>query len=105
MIGDQECLYSGLSENAAESRDLKALSFITMELMQGYVKEDSAIGVDDLHRWPSSSDAVSFLSETTSAISVDELMKVSQSLVSVAESNSISIHCYNCLGRREFLKD
>jgi hypothetical protein len=45
-----------------------------MELMQGYVKEDGAVGVDDLHRWDS--DAVGFLSETTSATSVHELMKV-----------------------------
>jgi hypothetical protein len=48
-----------------------------MELMQGYAKEDGAIGADDLHRWPHGSDVVGFLSETTSASSVGELMKVS----------------------------
>ena len=48
-----------------------------MELMQGYAKDDGAIGVDDLHRWLDGSDAVGFLSETTSASSVGELMKVS----------------------------
>jgi hypothetical protein len=50
---------------------------ITIELMQGYAKDDGAIGVDDLHRWPDGSDAVGFLSETTSASSVGELIKVS----------------------------
>ena len=47
-----------------------------MELMQGYVKEERAVGVDDLRRWPSDSNAVGFLSETTSATSVIELIKV-----------------------------
>ena len=48
-----------------------------MELMQGYTKDNGAISVDDLHRWPNSSDAVGFLSETTFTSSVSELMKVS----------------------------
>jgi hypothetical protein len=52
--------------------------------MQGYVKEDGAVGVDDLRRWPIDSDAVNFLSQTTSATSVAELMKVSSSSVSCA---------------------
>lgn len=47
-----------------------------MELMQKYVKEDGAIGIDDLRRWHSSSDAVGFLSATTSATSAAELLKV-----------------------------
>ena len=50
-----------------------------MELIQGYAKDGGAIGVDDLHRWPGS-DAVGFLSETTSAGSVGELMKVGSKL-------------------------
>jgi hypothetical protein len=45
--------------------------------MQKYTKDDGAVGVDDLRRWPSNSDAVGFLSETTSAASAVELMKVS----------------------------
>jgi hypothetical protein len=49
-----------------------------MELMQKHVKGDGAVGVDDLRRWPSDSNAVGFLSETTSASSVIELMKVNQ---------------------------
>lgn len=47
-----------------------------MELMQKYVKEDGAIGVDNLHRWPSNSDALGFLSATTSVASAEELLKV-----------------------------
>jgi hypothetical protein len=47
-----------------------------MELMQKYVKEDGAIGVDNLDRWPLNSDAVKFLSATTSAGSAAELLKV-----------------------------
>jgi hypothetical protein len=48
-----------------------------MELMQKYTKDDGAVGVDDLRRWPSDSDAVGFLSATTSAASASELKKVS----------------------------
>lgn len=47
-----------------------------MELMQKYAKEDGAIGVDNLHRWPLNSDALGFLSATTSAASAAELLKV-----------------------------
>lgn len=32
-----------------EPRDIRALSLITMELIQGYTKDDRAISVDDLH--------------------------------------------------------
>ena len=49
-----------------------------MELMQKYVKDGGAIGVDDLRQWPSDSLAVTFLSETTSATSVERLMRVSE---------------------------
>ncbi|KAF2267288.1 hypothetical protein CC78DRAFT_551976 [Lojkania enalia] len=56
-------------------RDLRALSSITMELMQKYTKEDGAVGIDDLHRWHSNSDAVGFLSATTSVGSAAELRK------------------------------
>ena len=63
-------------ENGSQKplQDIRALSSIVMELMQGYVKEAGAVGVDDLHRW--SPDAVSFLSDTISAASAAELLKV-----------------------------
>jgi hypothetical protein len=54
-----------------------SLGYIAMELMQKYVKDDGAIGVEDLDRWPSDSNVVGFLSMTTSASSLDELLKVS----------------------------
>ena len=57
-------------------RDVRAIGDITMELMQGYVKEEGTTGVDDPSRW--SSDVLDFLSRTTSAASVKDLMKVSQ---------------------------
>ena len=47
-----------------------------MELMQKYVKEGGAVGIDDLRRWHSGSDAIGFLSATTSATSAAELLKV-----------------------------
>ncbi|KAI9696007.1 MAG: hypothetical protein M1836_005838 [Candelina mexicana] len=57
-----------------DHQDLRAVGRIAMELMQKYVKDDDAVGVEDLNRWPSSSKAVVFLSETTSAVSVNELI-------------------------------
>ena len=54
-----------------------------MELMQKCTKDDEAIGVEDLDRWPFDSDDVGFLSATTSASSVNELMKVSRNLAAL----------------------
>ena len=48
-----------------------------IELMQKYTKDDGAVGVDDLRRWPSNLDVVGFLSATTSTASAGELKKVS----------------------------
>lgn len=62
-----------------------------MELMQKYPKDDGAVGVEDLDRWPCNSNAVGFLSETTSVTSVGELMKVSGSCLSMLPSNASSI--------------
>lgn len=53
-----------------------------MELMQKHVKEDGAVGVENLGRWPSDSAAVDFLSLTTSANSAKHLMTVSQGSLS-----------------------
>ena len=68
----------------AEFRDIRALGYITQYLMQGYLKEDGAVGVDDLVRWPLDSDAVKFLSQTTSITSIAELMKVGSNFVNIS---------------------
>ncbi|TGO56039.1 hypothetical protein BCON_0083g00320 [Botryotinia convoluta] len=73
-IANQECCHSAKSRG--NPCDLRALSPIVMELMQKYVKEDEAIGIDDLHRWHPNSNAVEFLSATTSATSIKELLKL-----------------------------
>lgn len=72
-------------DGKGEPRDVRALSSIMMELMQKYVKDDGAVGVDNLHRWPSDCDAVAFLSETTSAASALELQNVCGSLSSMTK--------------------
>jgi hypothetical protein len=75
LTANQECCHV-ISEPKGTPHDFGALSSITMELMQKYVKEDGAIGIDNLQRWPSNSDAVGFLSATTSAASAAELLQV-----------------------------
>ena len=62
-------------------QDIKALSLVTMELMQGYTKDGCAVGIDDLGRWPSDSRAVDFLSVTTSANEIARLVKVMEDMV------------------------
>ena len=47
-----------------------------MELMQGYTKEDGAVGIENLKRWPSDSRAVGFLSTTQHASEIRQLLKV-----------------------------
>ena len=49
--------------------------------MQGYANEDGSVGVDDLERW--SLEVVNFISETTSATSVQELIEVCQRASSI----------------------
>ncbi|KFY95932.1 hypothetical protein V498_03010 [Pseudogymnoascus sp. VKM F-4517 (FW-2822)] len=73
-ITGQECCQE-IASSGSLSRDIRALGIITMELMQKYAKDDGAIGVDDLKRWPSDCNAVGFLSMTTSATHVDELLQ------------------------------
>ena len=51
-----------------------------MELIQKYVKDDGVVGVDDLQRWPSDSDAVGFLLATTYTSSISQLKTVSSAL-------------------------
>ena len=58
-------------------QDIRRLGPIAQELMQGFVREDGILGVHDLERWPVDSRAVNFLSETTSAGSLDGLRQVS----------------------------
>ncbi|KAI9769848.1 MAG: hypothetical protein M1840_003842 [Geoglossum simile] len=71
-ITGQECCKSS---SGTSSRDVKALGYITMALMQKYCKNDGPIGVENLDRWPSDSNAVDFLSMTTSTTSIKELLK------------------------------
>ena len=52
------------------------LNDVVMELMQKYVKKEQAVIVNDLRRWPSNSNAIRFLFETTSATLVIKLMKI-----------------------------
>lgn len=61
-----------------------------MELMQKYTKDDGAVGIENLDRWPSDSAAVEFLSATTSASSAKELMKVSRLLFIRSESDILA---------------
>ena len=60
--------------------DMQALSPITIELIQKYIKEDSVIGIDNLLHWNSNSDALVFLSVMISAASIVELLQVYYSL-------------------------
>ncbi|KAK9576870.1 hypothetical protein V6Z93_010318 [Aspergillus fumigatus] len=58
-----------------QASDLALVGRVMMELMQKYVKDDGAVGIDNLKRWATSSAAVEFLSATTSAGSFEELKR------------------------------
>ncbi|KAI9772983.1 MAG: hypothetical protein M1840_008865 [Geoglossum simile] len=76
-ITDQECCKSS---SRTSSRDVKALGYITIALMQKYYKDDGLIGVENLDRWPSDSNAIDFLSMITSTTSIKELLKEEEDL-------------------------
>ena len=66
--GQHNCAKSGSLD------DVRRLGFVMMELMDGFVKDDNTVGVEWPKRW--SSDALSFLSATTSVSSARELLQV-----------------------------
>jgi hypothetical protein len=74
-VAGHECCQQ-VDTSTRTARDIRALGYITMELMQKYPQEDGRIGLENLDRWPSNSKAVDFLSMTTSVTSVKELSKV-----------------------------
>lgn len=60
---------------------MRELGKVMVLIMQKYLNED-ATGIEDLERWGLSSNAVDFVSVTTSVSSVNELAKVSRSPLS-----------------------
>lgn len=83
---------------------MRALGIITMELMQKYTQDNGTVGVENLDRWPSDSDAVTFLSETTSAASARELSKVSSPFRPRIAANTTSMHYCDMVARKRFLR-
>ncbi|KAJ5974840.1 hypothetical protein N7481_008547 [Penicillium waksmanii] len=63
-------------QGTIQASDLAPVSRIMMELMQKYVKEDGAIGIDNLDRWRSCPAAIEFLCATNSASSFEELKEL-----------------------------
>lgn len=59
-----------------DSSSVRAIGLIAVLLMQKYENENGAIGIENLNRWSADSQAVKFLSMTTSASTVDELKQV-----------------------------
>ena len=56
------------------SKDIRDLGLIMMELIQGYVKDNGAVGIDKPELWEFNT--LRFLSDTTSVSKVGELLKV-----------------------------
>ncbi|CZT10227.1 uncharacterized protein RAG0_14760 [Rhynchosporium agropyri] len=59
--------------SVASKQDLRALGYVTMELMQKYPNSSGSIGLENFEHWPSDGDAVAFLAMTTSATSLEQL--------------------------------
>ena len=74
-----------------------------MELMQKYTQDNGAVGVENLDRWPSDSDAVTFLSETTSAASICELREVFSPFGQELRANITSMRYCDMVARKRFL--
>lgn len=69
----ERCISRQISR--VQAHDLVPTSNIMMELMQKYVKEDGAVGIDNPERWQACPAAIEFLSAIVSASSVEELNK------------------------------
>ncbi|KAJ5642327.1 hypothetical protein N7490_006327 [Penicillium lividum] len=62
--------------NQAQSSYIKALSSITMEVMQKYDKDCGIVGIDNLQRWPVDSEAFQFLSAISTTKTIEALKEV-----------------------------
>lgn len=67
---------NNLQRKSDKCYDIRALSLILMELMQGSSKEGGGVGIDDVKRWPPDSLAVNFLLATTYVTDLSQLQKV-----------------------------
>lgn len=75
--------------------NIKSLGVITMELIQGYAKEDGRVGLDRPEGWPLGMD---FLVTTESTSKIKSLMKVSDRKENRMDlANCRSIHCCSYL--------
>ena len=72
----QECCHQIDNSSKGSSVDLRAVGYITMELMQKYINDDGTIGVEEPDFWGQDSKAVAFLRMTSYATSVEQLSKV-----------------------------
>jgi len=97
----QECGRDIDSSPGADLVDFKALGYITMELMQKYVKDDGAIGMEDFDRWPFDSKAVQFLAMITSTTSIQALRKVRSTVTRQLPANISSIPSLHPTGARK----
>ncbi|KAJ5465947.1 hypothetical protein N7530_009734 [Penicillium desertorum] len=61
------------SPSQTQSKHIKSLAGIAMELMQKYIKDNGMVGVDDLGRWPVDSAAFGFLLAISTATSMEAL--------------------------------
>lgn len=63
-----------MKDRSGRREHIRALGLITIELIQGYAKEDGNLGIDRPDNCPM---GVGFLSATESATTAEELTKVS----------------------------
>ena len=99
----QECCHQIDNYSKGSSVDLRAVGYITMELMQKYINDDRTIGVEEPDFWGQDSKAVAFLRMTSHATLVEQLLKVMFSTLCLIVSNNISIHFFNVVGKRKCL--
>ncbi|KAL4931870.1 uncharacterized protein BDV17DRAFT_279965 [Aspergillus undulatus] len=85
-----------------QASDLAPVGRIMMELMQKYVKDDGAVGLDNFDRWRTSSAAIEFLSATTSVSSMEELRKRLLTEIRYAPGDLIGLAWFALISARTF---
>ncbi|QMW34986.1 hypothetical protein F9C07_2063902 [Aspergillus flavus] len=85
-----------------QEKDLFPVARVLMQLMQKYAKDDGAIGLDKIDRWPADSAALEFLSATTSAGSFEGLKKRLLSKVPWSPGDLIGLAWFALISTRTF---
>ncbi|KAF2844499.1 hypothetical protein T440DRAFT_462000 [Plenodomus tracheiphilus IPT5] len=94
IVAQEDCV----PNSDRPEQDIRALSSLTMVLLQGYCEDDKSIGIDHPELW--SLNVLDFLSQTTSAASTKELQAHSLFRARHGPQDLVGLVVFGCVAAR-----